>query len=71
MEKKISISYDKSADVMYLSFGGPVKAVGEEIDAGIFARFDPQTEELVGLTVINFSQKFGVEPKEVAIPLHK
>ncbi len=28
MEKKISISYDKQADVEYISFGKPVKAGG-------------------------------------------
>lgn len=56
---------------MYLSFGGPVKAIGEEIESGVFARFDPETSDLVGLTVVNFSQKFGVEPKEVTIPLQR
>ena len=71
MKNKISISYDKDADVLYLSFGKPTKAVGEEIDTGIFARFDPQSEELVGLTVINFSKKFGVKPREVSIPIHR
>jgi len=68
MEKKISISFDKEADVMYLSFGKPVKAEGEEIEEGVFARYDLKSKKLVGLTVINFSKKFGVKPKEIAIP---
>jgi uncharacterized protein YuzE len=71
MEKKIYISYDKQADVMYLSFGKPEKAVGEEIEEGIFCRYKPDTKELVGLTVVNFSKKFDVVPKEVAIPIAK
>ncbi len=71
MEKKISISYDRDGDVVYFAFGEPTEAVGEEIEEGIFARYNPQTEELVGLTIINFSRKFGVKPKEVAIPIHK
>ena len=70
MERKILISYDKEADVMYLSFGEPVEAIAEEIDEGVFARY-AQDQELVGLTIINFSQKFGIEPKEVAIPIYK
>jgi len=70
MEKKISISYDKEADVMYLIFGEPVKAEAEEIEEGIFVRYQPKTKEVAGLTVVNFSKKFGVEPKEVAIPVH-
>lgn len=69
MEKKISISYDKEADVMYLSFGDPVNSEAEEVDSGIFARFDPNTKELTGLTVLNFSKKFDVKPREVLIPM--
>ncbi len=68
MEKRISISFDKEADVMYLNFGEPVKAEGEEIEEGVFARYDPKSKKLVGLTVVNFSKKFGVTPKEIAIP---
>ncbi len=71
MEKKISISYDKEADVMYLGFRKPIEAVGEEIEGGVFARYDPRTEELAGLTIVNFSKKFGVKPRDVAVPVHK
>jgi uncharacterized protein YuzE len=69
--KKIYIRYDKEADVMYLSFGEPIKAVGEEIEEGVFSRYDPETNELVGLTIVNFSKKFGPKPTEVAIPISK
>nr|NIR53012.1 DUF2283 domain-containing protein [candidate division KSB1 bacterium]NIR72985.1 DUF2283 domain-containing protein [candidate division KSB1 bacterium]NIS28271.1 DUF2283 domain-containing protein [candidate division KSB1 bacterium]NIT75143.1 DUF2283 domain-containing protein [candidate division KSB1 bacterium]NIU28950.1 DUF2283 domain-containing protein [candidate division KSB1 bacterium] len=34
MEKKLSISYDKEADVVYITFGEISKAVCEEIDEG-------------------------------------
>jgi len=70
MEKKIFISYDKEADIVYLSFGKPVKAVSEEIEEGIFARYDPNSEELVGLTILNFSKKFDVSPRELSIPVY-
>ena len=70
MEKKISISYDKEADVVYLSFGKPVKAEGEEIKEGIFARYDPKNKKLVGLTIINFLKKFAIKPTEIAVPEH-
>jgi uncharacterized protein YuzE len=68
MEKKILISFDKEADVMYISFGKPVKAEGEEIEEGVFARYDPKSRKLVGLTVVNFSKRFGITPKEIAVP---
>lgn len=66
--QKIRISYDREADVMYLSFGEPVKAESEEIEEGVFARFDPKSKKLVGITIINFSKKFGSVPREIAVP---
>jgi len=70
MEKKILIAYDKDADVVYITFAD-VKAEAEEIDNGIFARYNPKTRELVGFTVTNFSRKFAKRPKEITIPISK
>jgi len=67
MERKISIAYDKEADVMYLSFAD-VKAEAEEVEEGVFARYNPKTKELIGFTVVNFSKRFAKEPREIAIP---
>lgn len=68
MKNKVSISYDKEADVVYIGFGEAVRAVGEEIKEGIFARYDPVSNELVGLTILNFSKKFDSELREVEVP---
>jgi len=70
MERKIQIAYDKEADVVYLAFAD-VKAEAEEIDDGIFARYDPKTKELVGFTITNFSRKFTEKTREIAIPISK
>ena len=70
MNKKISISYDKEADVVYLTFR-PTKAEAEEISDGVFARYEPTTKELVGLTIVNFSKKFSKQPSEVSIPAYR
>ena len=67
-KQAISISYDHEADVMYLSFQD-VEAEAEEIEDGIFARYDPKSESLVGFTIINFSKKFDQVPKHIDIPL--
>jgi len=64
----VSISYDHEADVMYLSYQD-VEAVAEEIGDGIFARYDPKNESLVGFTILNFSKKFNQVPKNIEIPL--
>jgi len=66
--RKISIAYDKEADVVYLAFGRPANAVSEEIESGVFARYDPRTAKLIGLTITNFSRKFDALPREVNVP---
>jgi len=67
-QRRIYLSYDKDADVVYLSFGKPEKAEGEEIQDGVFARYRSGTKELVGLTITGFSRKFGKKPREIAVP---
>ena len=64
---KILITYDKETDVLYLSFGKPRIAEAEELETGIFGRFEPGTQELVGLTITNFSQKFSTLRKTLEI----
>ncbi len=67
MEARIGISYDKEADVMYISFEDSL-AEAEEIEEGVFARYDPKTRKLVGFTITSFSKKFTKQPREVTIP---
>ncbi|MCZ7584974.1 MAG: DUF2283 domain-containing protein [Deltaproteobacteria bacterium] len=69
--REFSISYDKDADVVYLSFGQPAPAVSEEREKGVFARYDPKTDELVGVTIVNFSRRFDALPRVVAVPDHR
>lgn len=65
---KLAISYDKEADVVYINFEDRRKAVGDEIEDGVFARYDPKTRELVGLTILNFAKLFGREFREIEVP---
>lgn len=55
--------YDKEADVMYISFGDPRKAVTAEIRDGILLRYDGvDNNKIVGITILNFShQHYDVE----------
>lgn len=69
MVKRAIVSYDREADVMYVSFGRPKKAEAIEIKSGIWARVSPKNKDLVGFTIINFSKKFGVSKEiEVKVP---
>jgi len=59
MEKeKLIMSYDREADVVYIRFGEPRKAVAEEIDPYVIVRRDPDSKEIVGITITDFSTYF-------------
>ena len=45
--------YDAEADVLYLSFGNPKIAEGIDIGDGTIVRIQPDSQEIVGFTIIN------------------
>jgi uncharacterized protein YuzE len=65
LEKKENLNweYDDEADVLYISIGEPKPAEGFDIGTGVIARVDPETKELVGLTIIGLSEKILREIK--------
>lgn len=59
LEKKENLNwyYDEEADVLYISVGEPVKAVGLDVGEGVVVRYDEQTRDVVGLTIIGVKQR--------------
>jgi uncharacterized protein YuzE len=53
----MQLEYDNRADVLYASFGTPQKAVAKEISGGVFIRYNPFTDEVVGVTVMDFKKR--------------
>lgn len=45
-------SYDTEADIAYLSIGAPRDAISWESPEGHLVRLDPDTDELVGVTLL-------------------
>lgn len=45
-------AYDEEADVLDISVGKPRPALGVDIGEGVIVRWDEQTREVVGLTMI-------------------
>jgi uncharacterized protein YuzE len=67
---ELKMSYDRDADVLYCSFGEPQEAISVEADEGIIVRHNPETNEVVGYTVVNFFKRFADRPnKSVSVPL--
>ena len=53
----LSINYDEDADILYISLGRPQPAISVEVNDGNLMRVDPFTDELVGITVLDFKER--------------
>jgi hypothetical protein len=73
MDKKkldFQLSYDAKNDVLYCSLGEPREAYSVEMEDGVFARLDADTNTAVGVTVVDFYKKFAAHPgKMLSFPL--
>jgi len=59
LEKQESINwdYDEEADVLYLSIKDPQMALGIDIGEGVIVRYNEDTKEVIGLTIIGFKER--------------
>ena len=55
----IQLSYDDSADVLYVSFGKPQRAKTDPITDADLVRYNPQTQEVVGVTIIAYKERYN------------
>ena len=58
-DKPVQLHYDSEADVLYVSFGSPRVAEGIDLGENTILRVDPDTGEIVGITIINFSKRLN------------
>ncbi len=52
-KKNLQWDYDAEADILYISIGKPVKAEGVDIGNGTIVRVNPESNEIVGFTIIS------------------
>lgn len=65
--KKNNINYDSKNDVLYISFGDPRPSYAETYDDGIYVRYDMDTDELSGITIVDFTKR-AKELKDLHLP---
>ena len=53
--KSIRITYDPEGDILSITFGQPTEATGYQLSDQVLLRVNPQTQEVAGLTIRNFS----------------
>ncbi len=58
MERELRLSFDKEGDVLDISLGEPKGAISKEIGDDILIRLDPETDEILGFTILNFEKRF-------------
>lgn len=65
LQKKENLNwdYDEEADVLYISIGEPAKALGLDVGEGVIVRYQEESGEVVGLTIIGVRQRSLVAMK--------
>lgn len=69
MQSSTQLFYDREADVLYLSIGEPRRAVSCEIGDDVLLRVDPETDAVVGLTIMNLSSRFSEIEAPQSLPV--
>ena len=52
----VTASYDKEADVLYISFGKPTPSLTLDLGGGLLARYVEETGEITGFTLLGVSE---------------
>lgn len=61
--------YDREGDVLDLTVGEPQEAVSRDMGDDVLLRVDPQTDNIVGLTILNFASRFSNLNHEQLLPV--
>ena len=68
MDKSFNIFYDNEADVLYIIKGHPDYIDFVEYNDNIILRFHPESKELVGFTITDFSLLFAKQDMDLHLP---
>ena len=68
-DKRMKIFYYRKSNVLYTSIGSPREAIFRETEDDILIRMDPTTKEIVGFTILNFTERFSNIQEERAVPV--
>ena len=65
---RLKIVYDQEADVLYVTRGQPEYTDYVEYADDLILRFHPETKQLVGFTLVDFSQHFAKKDSDITLP---
>ena len=69
--EKMMFWFDKEGDILDISIGKPRSAISKEIGDDILLRINPETNEVVGFTILNFEKRFegSGKPEQISLPI--
>jgi len=70
-ERKLHLIYDEETDILHIALGTAREAISIERDDEVFLRVDPNSGELLGLTILNFRDGFLKIRQSIEVPLAK
>ncbi len=68
-EEMMRLRYDPKLDLLEVSIGEPQEAVSEEVSDDIFFHFRPDTDKVVGFTVLNLRRRFELSEQVAILPI--
>ena len=66
-KENLNWDYDQEADVLYISIGKPVKALGLDSGEGVIIRYQEDTGEVVGVTIIGVRERAAASLTESSV----
>lgn len=57
-KNSIGFDYDKKFDVLYIALGDRSNSYGDDSDGDVIYLKDIDTDELTGITIMNFKKKY-------------
>lgn len=69
MEKELRFSYDQEGDILEIFKGKPKEAISKDVGDDIWIKVDPETEEILGFTILGFTKRFSQKGLLKKIPV--
>jgi uncharacterized protein YuzE len=70
MKTNLYYYFDQEADVLYFSRGKPsVHDQNRETQDDVILRIDPKTDQVRGVTILNFTRRLKENKKAISLPV--
>lgn len=66
-KKSFNLKYDPKSDILSVAFGAAIRAISVEQQPEVFARINPRTQEIVGITILGFKENFLSKKQDLTV----